>query len=253
MRFNLKFIVVFFFVFSTALLVNSFLFPNQLAPLVSLAEKNKQADRAYLNWRLDEPGSSVSEAINASLNDDAREFIVQESQLPLDRLLSSQELQKKVHEVTDSFMKKFNLESTFSRSLEDLVGALILPEYLLHIDPSLTEESDITYNAFMRILRRYKTPAGTQLYIWALRFLTSESQIVAINVLVRYTKEDKTFNALDAEEKQKILDLVSEVVARRFITTIAVVKEEFGFEVPPHLYMALKERLSLFLYKKFIS
>ena len=242
-----------FLLLASAIGVIGSLVSRQIAPLVSLEKKNKEADSAYLNWRLHASYSTILAPLIAILDDKARAFIIEESQLPLDRLLSRSELQDKVSKVIEEFTKRYKVEDTYKQTLEELVTDIIIPEYLLQEDPSLTEESDQAYNKLLRNLARYKMYSGKTLHIWALRFLTSESQFVALNVIEKYTRQGKKFNALDSKERQDILDTVSDVVTRRFMTNLDVVRQEYGFSVPPHLNMAVKERLNLFLSKKFMS
>ncbi len=220
------------------------------APLVSITQKNKEADRAYLTWR-----KESDPALNSILTSDAIIYLANESQLPFDRLVTKKELQNKVRSVTDAFITKFNptKDPSFKRrTVERLVAKIIMPEYLLQVDPNVRDKTDKVYNDFVSTLGLYKTTAGPFLNVWALRFLTSESQIVALGIIKKMARGNKHFHKLPLQERQRILRSVSDVVVRRFMTNLIPVRKKFGFGVPPHLSMAIKGRINLFLHEKFI-
>ncbi len=221
------------------------------APLLSLQEKNKRADTAFLKWRLEAPGSELLEC-KKILTPEAQAFLVEESQLPLTRYLSKKALKAKVHAVMADFLTRFGAETPIQkRQLEELVTEIIMPEYEFQIDTSLLEEPDKAYNELLDGLSRYKTVAGTFLNEWALRYLTSESQFVALSIIERETLNGKHFNELSDAQKGEILTLAGEVVTRRFINNLGPVRRKFGFRVPPHADMAVKKRVDLFLRAKF--
>ena len=97
----------------------------------------------------------------------------------------------------------------------------------------------------------YKTPAGTYLNEWALRFLISESQLIALSILRRETVGGKLFNELSDSEQVHLLTLAAEVVTRRFMNNLQAVQKKFGFKEPSNTEMAVKKRVNQFLLEKF--
>ena len=76
--------------------------------LVSLEDKNKQADRAFITWKLDTFHSPISPELRKILIPEAREFLVNQSQLPFTEYLGKDQLKQKVRQVSKDFAEKFN-------------------------------------------------------------------------------------------------------------------------------------------------
>ena len=71
----------------------------QKAPYVPLEIKNKQADRAFIDWIVDSPSSSIPDELRKVLTPEARKFIVDESQLPFTEYLTKEQFKQKVDQV----------------------------------------------------------------------------------------------------------------------------------------------------------
>jgi len=223
-------------------------------PLVSLREKNIQADTAFLTWRINAPESTISSELKNALTNEGRAFLVEQSQLPFSLYKDQKKLKAHVTQVVDAFLtrcKEENKALPNRRELEELVRELIIPEYDLYYDPGASEQVDKTYNALLETLALYKTPAGTYLDEWALRYLTSESQLVALELLEKETKKGSRFNLLSDHNKVKLLDKVSQVVVRQFMQNLQPVHRKFHFTLPPYSEVAVKNRVDIFLQEKF--
>ncbi len=225
------------------------------APYISLEDKNKQADKAFIDWVVDTPGSYLSEDLGKILTPIARDFLVNESQLPFTEYLNKEQLEQKVKQVRKEFEKRY-LPSTAPKmhksELQKLIKEIIIPRYEFQINPEETfDPLDKYYNELLQTLSLYSTGVGTTLKDWALSFLTSESQFVALSILRRETVGGKFYNNLNDIEQLHLLTLAGEVITRRFIQNLQAVKTKYHFEEPPFLEVALKKRINQFLFEKF--
>ncbi len=220
------------------------------APLVSLAELNRQADMAFITWRVTAPNAEITPELKAVLTPEARAFLVEQAKLPLDRALTKKELQKKVKEVSQSFIKKYPAKIKI-HGLETIIKQVIVPEYVFQSDPQARNKADKAYNQLFKTLSGYRTKPGTWLDIWALRYLTSEAQFVALSVIERETRNGKSFNQLEAPEQLKIIESAAEIVTRQFMNNLEPTREKYRFTVPPFANMAVKKRVTSFLREKF--
>ncbi len=218
------------------------------APLVSLAVRNKEADTAFINWRV--AHTKLSPELKALFTQDARAYLVEQAQLPLDKVLPKKDLQKKVREVSQAFIKKFPRKVNI-HDLDRVIKEVIVPEYVFHRDPQARDKADKTYNELLKTLSGYRTKPGTWLDIWALRYLTSEAQFVALSIIERETRNGKVFSELETPQKLKIIASAAEIVTRQFMNNLALVRKQFGFTVPPFADMAVKKRVKSFLREKF--
>ncbi len=224
------------------------------APLRTLQEKNKAADKAFITWRLNARGSTVSTDLRTLLTEEPINYLVEESQLPFTKYMSNKELKTKVRAVMGEFRKKYNhkdVMKTKQWELEELITEIIMPEYQFQVNPNTFDSVDKTYNELLEGLSHYRTKAGTFLHMWALRFLTSESQLVALSVIERETKDGKPYNELSDSEKGRILTSAGDLITQRFMNNLEPDRSKFGFRVPPHATMAVKKRVDLFLREKF--
>lgn len=220
----------------------------QKAPLVSLVERNKQADTAFINWRVTQ--AKISPELKAILTPEARVYLVEQAQLPLDRVLPKNELQKKVKEVSQRFIKKYPSNIRIYE-LDRIIREVIVPEYVFHRDPQARDKADKAYNELITTLSGYRTKPRTWLDIWALRYLTSEAQFVALSILEKETRNGKSFTQLETPEKLKLIKAAAEVVTRQFMSNLELTRKRYGFTVPPYTNMAVKKRVTLFLREKF--
>ena len=219
---------------------------------MSLDDRNKQADTAFLYWQIYSPQSPIEPSLRKNVTPELITFIVNESKLPLDRYIPKSLLQKKAQGVAGKTLSVFFPDNPpfKKRDLEQLVSLVILPEYELQIDGS--SEADESYNRLLRLLGQYKTPAGTRLSVWALKFLTSEAQFVALEIIQGDSYKGVYFNDLSIRDKQLLLETVAEVVTRRFMENLLPVQKKLTFEMPLHLRNAIKRRLITFLHEKFL-
>lgn len=222
--------------------------------LMSLEDQNKEADRAFIAWKLDTPHSAVSPELRKVLTPEAREFLVNESQLTFAEYLNKEQLKQKVRQLSKDFTEKFKIAQypwADKRELQKLIEAIVSPEYEFQIDPTALDPLDKTYNELFQTLSLYKTPSGTFLNEWALRFLTSESVFIALSILRRETIGGKLFNDLSDAEQVHLLSFLGEVITRRFMNNLQAVQKAYGFTEPSNAEMAVKKRVSQFLLEKF--
>lgn len=225
------------------------------APYISLAEKNKQADRAFLDWLIDTPGSHVSPELQAFLNHDRREFIINETQLPFTEYLSKEQLKEKVKEIRKTLEEGYAAKPMpwpIKRALQKHIMEVLAPEYVFQKDSQQSFDLlDKNYNELLETLSQYATPEKTSLYEWALSFLTSESQYIALAVLRRETIRGKSYNELSDVEQMHLLALAAEIITRRFMNRLQAAQQKYHFKEPPFVEMAVKKRINQFLFEKF--
>ena len=155
-----------------------------------------------------------------------------------------------MQEVSKSFVEKYPGNINI-HTLETILKQVIMPEYAFQQNPQAQDAIDKSYNQLLKTLSGYRTKPGTWLDIWALRYLTSESQFVALSIIERESHNGRFFNQLQAPEQLKILESAAEVVTRQFMSNLGPTRKRYGFTVPPFANMAVKKRVSLFLREKF--
>ncbi len=221
-----------------------------MAPLISLGTLNKEADAVFLAWRVSAPYADISPELKAVLTPEAQRFLVEQAQLPLDRVLTKEELQQKVQNVSHAFRKKY--PGSFNvNELDELLKEIIVPEYVFQRDPTAQNQAGKAYNTFYTILSGYRTKPGTWLNIWALRYLTSEAQFVALPIIERETRKGISFNQLETRQRLAILESAAEVVTRQFMSNVEHARKIYGFGLPPFTEEAIKQRVESFLREKF--
>ncbi len=228
---------------------------EQKIPMPTLEEKNKEADRAFIRWKLDAPRSTLTPALRGLLTPQAIAYLVEESQIHFHAVLSKKRLKSKVDSLTEQFIKNFNPtnKKVDLRELRTLVRKLIAPEYLFIADEKVTNKLDRTYNDLLRILKEQKTLVKTTLREWALRFLTSESITVALPIIERLERGGKVFNKMTPNEKRRALRPVVDVVVRRFMHNLRPVQEKFRFDLPLGTDAAVRHKVRKFLDEKFVA
>ena len=176
--------------------------------------------------------------------------------MPFSATISEDQINSKVISVTEQFLKKFNPTGKVKvnrQELQALVKEVIAPEYVFLDNKVTTNELDRSYNELLGILRVHKTRVGTTLEEWALRFLTSESIMVALPIIERLEMGGKVFNEMTPNEKKQALQPVVDVVALRFINNLRPVRDKFRFILPLHSDAAIKHKVSKFLNEKFLA
>ena len=230
--------------------------PLKVARVPTIEEKNIQADRAYVRSIVSDRYSKVSPNLKTVLTPAAINFIVKEAQMPFKKVLDARELDKKIHQVTVKFLKKFdpeNKKNINKRELYVVLRNIIKPEHVFQIAPQSQYLPDKIYNQFLETLDEYITPVNTTLQEWALRFLTSESILVALPVIKALEVDGKSFNQLTPIEKKRALQPVIAIVTERFLRNFSPVQKKFQIQVPGRIDEAIKYKVSKFLSEKFIS
>ena len=230
--------------------------PKPQVYIPTIEEKNIEADRAFIQWKVKDPFSGLSyELRQALLNPDAITFLVDKAQMPFDRVLAEAELTHIIDSITNNFIIVFGKNRNIDKKeLHVLLREVIRPEHVFQVTKEKpTFLLDKLYNKFMRRLKEYITPVGTTLQEWALRFLTSESIFVALPIIEAVDVNGKSFNQLTPNEKTNELQPAINIVAQRFLSNFWPVREKFNVVVPDRIDEAIKYKIEKFLREKFIS
>ena len=105
-----------------------------------------------------------------------------------------------------TFLKKFDPQGKKKvnpREMTTLVSELVKPEWIFWVPESSLYPSERTYIDFMNMLNEELTPVTTTLKVWALRFLTSESLLIALPIVQSVSVEGKSFNQLTTVEQKE--------------------------------------------------
>lgn len=227
-------------------------------PLVpTIEEKNKEADTAFLRWKKRTPHPKFSKHLRDLLTEDGIKYIVDVSQIPFSKVLTEQELKNKVTEVTQGFIKKFEKQGAQQSDIAELsllVTEVIQPESVFQIPiDTLDPVLESAYDTLITHLKTHKTPIGTTLQEWSLKFLTSESMIVALPFIDKAEIEGKSFNDLSTEQQEGILQQTARIVAQRFMNNLRPVQQKFKFTIPARTEEAIEGKTLQFLRQKFSS
>ncbi|MBA2306625.1 hypothetical protein H0W26_00615, partial [Candidatus Dependentiae bacterium] len=179
----------------------------------TLEEENKGADKAFLVWKLTDT-QVVSSALKKVLTPSYRDFLVNEASMPFGVHPSQKRIDERVASVMNDFLKKIGSEASkkvSKRELKNLITELIKPEYVFESNTRSPYRLDKIYNEMMDTLAERRTPAGTTLKEWALRFLIAESVIIALAALERVSLNNKTFTQLTPRNKEKVLEPVVDI------------------------------------------
>ena len=173
--------------------------------------------------------------------------------MPFTDELNREELRKKIEDITTKFIQKFDAKKVLNRrELHTILRQIIQPEHVFQVRKS-TYSLDREYNAFMKELSHSITPISTNLQQWALRFLTSESLILALPILDATDVDGKSFNQLTPEQKKKALEPVVAVIMKRFFTNLRAAKKRYKLAIPGNIDAAVRYKISRFLQEKFIA
>jgi hypothetical protein len=227
-------------------------------PIVpTIEEKNKEADTAFLQWKKRTPHPEFSKHLRDLLTEEGIKYIVDASQMPFSKVLTDGELKKKVTEVAQEFIKKFEKQGAQKSDLGELsvlVTEVIQPESVFQVPiDTLDAILESAYDTLITHLKSHKTPVGTTLQEWALKFLTSESMIVALPFIDKAEIEGKSFNDLSSDQKEGILRQTAHIVAQRFMNNLRPVQQKFKFTVPARTEEAIEAKTLQFLRHKFSS
>ncbi|MBA3752433.1 hypothetical protein H0X06_06650 [Candidatus Dependentiae bacterium] len=235
------------------------LFLNGQQPQVAvetIEARNKVADRAFLEWRVRSPHSSISAALRELLTPDLSSYLIQESALSFGTYISPKQLNEKAVSVMNNFLKKIGPDAAKKvkkGELRKLINELIKPEYVFELDEQSTYRLDRIYNEMLERLAERRTPVGTTLKEWALRFLVAESVIIALSVVERIEIGNKQFNLLTPRDQEKALEAAVGLVANRFITNLETVRKTYQVVLPDRIDDAIRYKIRLFLSEKFVA
>ncbi len=213
-------------------------------------DEKKESDKAFLEWKIRDPYSSLSKALKKALTSDAIGSIVDQAQIDGD--LNEQEVQEKILSLADSFSEEFG-EHIRKQEVYTLLKQIILPPRIFERmkDPELPQ--DVLYADFLKVLRGQITPIDTTLEEWALRFLTSESILIALPIIEAIDVGGRSFSTLTPNEQKRELESVIDVVTQRFLTNLEAVQQKFTIPFPGRMDEVLRNKISHFFYEKFVS
>lgn len=224
------------------------------AAVVSIEEKNKQADKAYLKWLVRDNSSFLSPSLRIVLNEKAITYLVNESVLPFGVYWDPLAINEKIQRAAFGFKRKFDPRGKIPLDeLDLLIRKLITPERVFQARAHAKSRLEGLYSHFMSSLAEHVTPVNTTLEEWALRFLTSESMLIALPLVEAVDKKGLSFNQLTPQEKQQQLEPVVDILAQRFLNNLEPVQEKFSILMPGRIDEVIKNKLRSFLYKKFVS
>lgn len=225
--------------------------------VLTIEEKNKEADTAFLQWKKRTPHPEFSAHLRNLLTSEGIKYIVDESQMPFSKVLSDAELKSKVDEVATGFVKKFAKQGTQDKDLPELrklIVEVIQPESVFQVPvDTLAPELESAYDTLITHLKMHKTPVNTTLQEWALRFLTSEAMLVALPFIDKAEFEGKSFNELSSEIKEGILRQTTTIVSQRFLNNLKPVQQKFKFILPRRIDEAIEGKILQFLRHKFAA
>ncbi len=228
----------------------------KLEHVPTIEEKNKEAEKAFIEWKVSDSYSGLSSQLREALTPDAIAYIVEEAEVPFTGVLNEDELEQHVAKVTDNFIKTFDPEGKGKlnrRELFALLKEVVEPQHVFQMKLKPTYFLDKLYNSFLKVLQKHITPINTTLQEWALRFLTADSILVALPIIEAVDVDGKSFSQLTPQEKKRELQRAVNLVAQRFLTNLAAVQEKSGIAMPGRMDEALKYKIAKFLHEKFIS
>lgn len=224
---------------------------------VSLLENsNKEAHKRFLQWKVRDPHSSLSPNLRKSLTDKAIQYLVDNSYLSLQNPLSEEAIEDKVQRVAAAFIKKYDPQGKKKiqkRELAELIREVIQPEWTFWVSEYSPYPMDRTYLTFMTMLEEQLTPVDTTLKDWALRFLTSESIIMALPIIQAVDIQGKSFDQLTPDGKKHALQPAIDIITSRFLSNLRAIREKYNLPVSGLLDEAIKHKITHFLYDTFIS
>lgn len=206
----------------------------------SLEHKNIEADKALLNWKLNSEGSNIPDFIKNILRSPEKvEYLLKESHKSFDQKMSPEERKRNIGNVVNNFGANFKLGEISGQNKEELtklIEKLIMPELNIFLFPDSDKDQE-AYDKFLNLLAKYKTPVGTTLRQWGLRFLTSESIIIAVPLI----------------QKGLDIDQISSLVIEQFINNLSALENKYSFKAPENVSRVLQNKITKFLTEKFAA
>ena len=96
----------------------------------------------------------------------------------------------------DQFLKQFNPDNKRKvdrAQLYELIEEIIVPQNVFQARSSATDPLEVSFVTLMDTLREEKTRVGTDLEEWAMKFLTADSLILAVQVIEKFKVQGKSF------------------------------------------------------------
>lgn len=231
--------------------------PEEKKDALSAWERqSKQAHTAYLQWKINDPHTTLDPHIIKILTKPAQQFLINNTVLSFAHPLSEQSLDDKVQNVVKTFLKKFDPQGKKKvnpREMTTLVSELVKPEWIFWVPESSLYPSERTYIDFMNMLNEELTPVTTTLKVWALRFLTSESLLIALPIVQSVSVEGKSFNQLTTVEQKKALIPAIDIVTERFLSNMRALRQKYNLPFSGLVDEAIKEKITRFLHYKFVA
>lgn len=201
-------------------------------PIESLQEKNIQSDIDFLASNY----TGISPTLKALITKpEILAELAQESQVLLTQDIPDSELEQKAQDTAQKISRKFTISNQYQKELSQLLLRTIKPEIAAFNRDIPNAQYNQLYKNFMSLLETKKTPAGTTLKDWALRFLTSQAVSTALSIL----------------EKQENISTLTKLMTERFMTNLTALQDKFSLTLPDNLDKALEERLAYFFKEKF--
>lgn len=136
--------------------------------------------------------------------------------------------------------------------LYELIEEMISPHSVFQARSNATDPLEVAFATLMDTLREEKTRVGTDLEEWALKFLTADSLILAIQVMEKFKVQGKSFFELSGKNKKLVLRAAADLILNRFSSNLRAVQEKFRFSLPTRIDEALREKVLEFLQGTFI-
>lgn len=212
-------------------------------------QRNIKADKEYLNWLLKSDDSNLAQNIKNILNSDEKIiYIANESQVPFSINIHQEDIDQQVNYLTKKFLKKYqiNLGKEDLDKFKEIIRKVIQPEFIFLL--SSNEKLDKLLIDLSKIL----TPVGTTLQDWVIRFLTSDSLLIAIPMIEKIEINNKRFKDLDNIEKEKLLIKISELINKQFVDNLKAIQKKFDFDIDLKVFDVIESRMLKFLKSKFI-
>lgn len=215
-----------------------------------------KADKAYLRWKATAPGSPLSQPLKELLNSEkALTFLSAAAVGPSHALLSLNETREALSTIVTQFFKQFDPKHKSqqnSAELYELIEEIVVPYSVFQVRTRSADPLEISYATLMDTLRDEKTRVGTDLEAWAMRFLTAESLIIALQLIEKFNVQGKSFFELSGKKKKIVLQAAADLILNRFSANLRAVQEKFRFSLPTRIDEALREKVLEFLQETFI-
>ncbi|MBA3953862.1 hypothetical protein H0X48_00880 [Candidatus Dependentiae bacterium] len=111
--------------------------------------------------------------------------------------------------------------------------------------------SNARYDQLLSALKNYKTRLGSDLSVWAQRFLSVNALIIALGAVdktdIEETNKSGVSNKLDEDE----LSSLAELIAHEFVINLRGLQAQFKFEIPEGIEQIITQK-ELIILKKYL-